>query len=733
MAARQPVWGIDVGQCSLKAVKLQAAGDKVELLGFDLVEHSQFLSLAESDAGDIVRSTIRTFAERNDLSNCQIVVSVPGQQTLTRFTKMPPVDKKKIPDMVQYEASQQIPFDMDEVVWDYQVMTEGEAAEFEVGIFAIRKELIRNYLQQFTSQKVEPVMVQTSPMASYNAARFELDLPEGETYVLLDMGALATDLIVMEGKRIWARPVPIGGNRFTESLVSAFKVPFAKAEKLKRTAATSKYARQIFQAMRPVFADLVSEVQRSIGYYTSTHRESHITRIIGMGNAFKLPGLQKFLQQNVQMKVDKFPGFSRMVPVANQKHDEFEENQMSLGVAYGLALQGLDLAAVNSNLLPLEVRRTLLWQKKQPWFIGAAASLAAAAGIMFIGNVMASSEVQSARGGVEPGQLRAANFSQVDAAMAALNPSGTATPVQRAMQVAGAAKYLKSEYAKYTGGSKEAGTLVTLAKFPQNNVFVPRILDAIHRAFEEAVPPDIRNTKSPEDYLRVASRIKRAERKELWVRQIQMRYSDDPGQEFRNAFGESKTARGKPGWAILVNGITTEPTPATWIEENLKRILLELGCEPGKGFYIDTVTLSKVTERSKDSKLVSEGSAFSGASEGGGDGGGRRGGGPPRGGGRPGSDGRDDRRDLSGGPIVGGPFGGGPSGPRGGSSVRDDLRKLSEELAKKDPLTKESIDRDYAFELQIVVRKDEPPKDRIPEKFKEPKPDTAGGGTPPKS
>ncbi|HWL93821.1 MAG TPA: type IV pilus assembly protein PilM [Phycisphaerae bacterium] len=720
MASRQPIWGIDVGQVSLKAIKLQAAGDKVEMLGFDHIEHSQILSQAETDATEIAKKSIATFASRNELSGSKIVVSVPGQQTLTRFTKMPPVEAKKIPDMVQYEASQQIPFDMDEVVWDYQVFTEKEGVEVEVGIFAIRKELIRNYLSMFTSQGVEPFMVQTGPMASYNVARFELSQPENETYVLLEMGAIATDLIVMEGNRIWSRTVQIGGNRFTEALVSAFKIPFAKAEKLKRSAATSKYARQIFQAMRPVFADLVSEVQRSIGYYTSTHREAHITRIIGMGNAFKLPGLQKFLQQNVQMKVDKFPGFTRLVEVNNPKKAEFEENFLSLGVCYGLALQGLELAAVTSNLLPMEIRKTLLWQKKQPWFVASAACLALAAGSIWIGNVMASGEIQEGLGGAEAGPPP--RVASVNDAMSILSSPGAATPVQRAQQVTAAAKFLKTEYGKYTSGSKDAGTLGELAKFPENNKYVPIILDVIHRAYAEATSPDLKSVKTPQEYKRVADRIEREKRDEVWIDKLAMDYHTDPGTLLVKVEGEV-VKRGRPGWAIRITGITTKENAPTWIEENLSRPLLELGCKPGTGIYFDVVSLGKIRPREKTVRTADGDLGLGGGTEGGGDGG-RRGGGqaqrrggrspemqPPRRGGRAGP-GTDVSR--------------GPTARRGTGGLAD----LEEELRNKDPLTKESISQDFMFDLDIIVRKEEVPKDRIPERYKEKTEEPAKPGTP---
>src|SRR5438105_9330217 len=262
MATKSAVWGIDIGQCALKAIKLQTAGDKVEVLAFETVEHEKILSHPECDAPATIKAAVQKFTSRNDLKGDLVAVAVPGQQTLSRFTKLPPVEQKRIPDIVKFEAGQQIPFDMDEVIWDYQTFSEPDSPDVEVGIFAIRKELIRTHLAYFTDAGIEPMLVQPSPLAVYNAVRYDQPKLDKAT-ILLDIGATATDLIVMEGSTIWSRPVPLGGNAFTEALVKSFKLSHAKAENLKRTAATTKYARQIFQAMRPVFADLISEVQRS--------------------------------------------------------------------------------------------------------------------------------------------------------------------------------------------------------------------------------------------------------------------------------------------------------------------------------------------------------------------------------------------------------------------------------------------------------------------------------------
>jgi len=741
MPAKLPVWGIDVGQCSLKAIKLQQAGEQVEMLAFDVVEHESVLSQAPSNAAEMIKKAIEAFLSRNSLRDSQVVVAVPGQQTLTRFTKMPPVEAKKIPDMVQYEASQQIPFDMDEVVWDYQVLTEKDSPDVEVGIFAIRKELIRNYLLQFTEAGISPFIVQSSPMASYNAARFEQPAEPGKACVLLDMGAVATDLIVMEGKRIWSRPIPIGGNRFTESLVSAFKISFGKAERLKRTAAASKHARQIFQAMRPVLQDLVNEIQRSIGYYTSTHRDAHIVRVMGMGNAFKLPGLQKFLQQNLQIEVEKLGVFKKM-SIPPDKSQAFGENLLSFPVAYGLALQGLKLAAVESNLIPLETRRSLLWAKKKPWFAASAACVALAAGAMWVGNALASGQAKSALGDLT--SLEPPPVASVEAAEQIMKGGAASEPpLKRAARVAGAAERLKQELAKVSAQQVgDMNSLNAMSSLLNNNVYVPRILDTVYKVFGQAAPEDLRTIEDPRAYVAEAGKKDRESRQEVWLQQLEMRWEpvdatsrmpqqsaspSSPGNPDDPASG----SKGGPGWVIVLLGETTVPETEAykWIQDKIVKELLRVGRQPDRGFYFERVVPDDVKQKTKGAELtVPEGGserdsgrrgAGSGAPSGAARGrGGRMAAGPGAGAGQPSDSGVGGR---------GGPPGR-DAGPRGdqGEPAKDLVDAIRKQADENDPLlTDESAVKDQQFKIYILVRKAATvPKNLLPDEYKQ-----AGGKT----
>jgi len=375
MAKVTTVWGIDIGQCALKAIKLREVDGELQVEAFDIIEHSQILSGPDVDSQALVRVALEQFLARNTLAGSSVCVSVPGQSSFTRFVKLPPVETKKVPDIVRFEAEQQIPFPIVEVIWRWQTFHDPDSPDVEVGIFAMKRSDISKVLDRFSEVELNVDMVQMAPLALYNFMINDEQTADDGATLLADVGADKTDLVVADGAKIWTRTIQIGGNNFTQALVKAFKLSFAKAEKLKRTAASSKYARQIFQAMRPVFADLVQEIQRSIGYYTSLHRQTRFRRLVGLGNGFRLPGLQKFLEQNLGLSVTRIDTYNKLQLSPAVNAPVFTENVLSFAVAYGLAIQGLNKAVISTNLLPEEISRARRWAKKRPWFGAAAAVL----------------------------------------------------------------------------------------------------------------------------------------------------------------------------------------------------------------------------------------------------------------------------------------------------------------------------------------------------------------------
>lgn len=543
MASTSAVWGIDVGQCALKALKLRPADNgQVEALAFDVIEHPKLLSQPDADRDQLIASALEKFASRNEWQGDKFVIGVPGQQTFARFCKMPPIDlkrdAKKIPELVRYEASQQIPFDMDDVVWDYQVFASEDSPEIEVGIFAIRKDLIRKHLGFFAGVGIAPLAVQAVPAALYNFCVFDKQAvtDEGAT-VIVDVGAQTTDLIIVEANSVWTRNIPLGGSSFTEALVRAFKLSFAKAESLKRSAADSKYARQIFQAMRPVFADLVAEIQRSIGFYGSTHRDVELKRVLALGNAFLLPGLQKYLENNLTIPggVGKLEKFRQLVPNATINAPQFTENVLAFGAAYGLALQGLGLGRIRATLLPPELARIAAWQKKRPYFAATAAVLGLAAALPWASTALARQTLESER--VKQAQ------------------NTTESIIREANR-------LRSAYqqAVTDTGAREAD-LGNVLNLQAQRLIVPRLLALVHEAMPPVNPPELASVATAAELRKLIEsnpdKYARTERGQFIIESLQIEYLKDINTADLAPRGKSGGGGTSPAGGFMGGGTIT--------------------------------------------------------------------------------------------------------------------------------------------------------------------------------
>ncbi len=380
-AASDAIWAVDLGNNCLKALQLVAVGDVVQVIGFDHIPHGKLLSgsgVSAAERDELIAITLRQFVQRNDVSYDPLIVSVPSQNSFARFVTLPPVEQKRLPEIVKFEAAQQIPFDMSEVQWDYQMMTEPGSPEQKVGLFAIKNEIVEAEMEHFEREDLVVSYVQMAPMALYNFLLYdrpELARSDNRATVIVNVGAESTDLVVCTKSAVWQRCIMMGGNTFTQAIAETFKLSFEKAEKLKRTAPVSKYARQIFQAMRPVFTDWASEVQRSLGFYTNSNPDVKLTRVVAMGGGTKLRGLLKYLQQTLQVPVEKPDAFKKVAIAQGLSSAKFHESVADFGVVYGLGLQGLGLARIESNLLPTSAARSMAWASKTKYFIGAAVML----------------------------------------------------------------------------------------------------------------------------------------------------------------------------------------------------------------------------------------------------------------------------------------------------------------------------------------------------------------------
>ncbi len=430
------VWGIDIGQCGLKALRGRVGENGTVLAeSFDFVEFPKILSQQDAEPDELIRDAIKTFLSRNSLRNDRVAICVSGQSGLARFIKLPPVDEKQLPNLVGYEAKQQIPFALEDVVWDYQKLPtiadeDDDFPQTEVGLFAMKRDQVLRLIRPLVDAEIEIDYVQLTPISIFNALVYDEKLspddaeadtpPDPNTwYVIFSMGTEASDLVLTNGARVWQRSIPIGGNHFTKQLTTDLKLTFAKAEHTKRNAREAADPRKVFQSMRPIFNDLVTELQRTLGYFRGIEKKARIQKMMAVGNTLKLPGLQPYLEKNLELPVQRIDSFRRLTGPQVVDDPQFRDNALAFPGTYGLVLQGLGLAPLRTNLIPREILKQRMVKRKKPWVAAIAASFLAAFAFNFFFHWRAWNSVhqddwQTAKQGVQSVQSQSSSMDDED-------------------------------------------------------------------------------------------------------------------------------------------------------------------------------------------------------------------------------------------------------------------------------------------------------------------------------
>jgi type IV pilus assembly protein PilM len=370
MANSGAAWGIDVGECALKALCCRPheehAGELV-IEAFDYIPYPTILPQSGADRDQLIGNALQEFLSRNEINGDPVAISVPSHSGLARFIKLPPNSKKKVSDIVQQEARQQIPDALEDVVWDYQLLTETakdnkRAPAREIGLFAMKRSHVSRFLRPFQEAGIHVAIIQLSACSISNYVCFDRignPPPVGEedekapgSIVAISLGTNTTDVVITNGQKVWQDNLPIGGNHFTKALSKGLGLTSAKAEHLKRNAKKADDPTALAQAMQPAFRDLAAEIQGSLESFLDNHHDVQIEEVMVLGNTAKLPGLQQYLSRNLDQKVTVPGEFVNLTEDRTAVPQPFTKNRLSFSVAYGLCVQALGRGQFRTNLLP---------------------------------------------------------------------------------------------------------------------------------------------------------------------------------------------------------------------------------------------------------------------------------------------------------------------------------------------------------------------------------------------
>ena len=322
-------------------------------------------------------------ALREVLNDCNIrpaplILALSGQVVFPRFVKLPAVSSDKLEEMIRYEAEQNVPFPINEVVWDYQLIGDAADGEQHAMIVAVKTENITETTDCVVAAGLEPDTVDVAPMALYNCVRFNYPELTGCTMVL-DIGARSTNLVFIEQGRVFSRTIPVAGNSITQEIAKSLQIDFKEAEELKRThafvalggvfsAGDDAMADRVSKVVRNVVTRLHAEISRSINFYRSQQGGSAPTRIMMTGGSSVIPHMDTFFREKLQVDVETLNPFINVSVGPNLDPRAVAEHVDTLAEVVGLALRRTLACPVEINLMPPELRKRRVFRNRLPFF-----------------------------------------------------------------------------------------------------------------------------------------------------------------------------------------------------------------------------------------------------------------------------------------------------------------------------------------------------------------------------
>ena len=315
--------------------------------------------------------------------------SMSGQSVFTRFMKLPPLDEDNIDELVKFEAQQHVPFPIDEVIWDWALL-DSVGPEKEVALVAIKRDALTEINETVAEAGIGTKEVDAAPLALYNAFRYNYP-DEEEPVLLMDVGAKATNLVYIEGSRMFTRSIAVGAASITTAIAKEYNISFAEAENLKVTSGVvslggghteqlDEATAQLATVIRNSLNRLPAEVARTNNYYRSQHEGSAPAKVYLAGGGANLPYLPEFLEEKLRVPIEIFNPLKRVSVGKAIDVEQLQHEAHTIGELVGLALRGIDQAPIKIDLVPDVVASERATAQRKPFLVAAAVILIAGFG-----------------------------------------------------------------------------------------------------------------------------------------------------------------------------------------------------------------------------------------------------------------------------------------------------------------------------------------------------------------
>ena len=380
--AKTPILTLDIGSHSLKLAEFVDVKGGLEMTRYAVSELG-VEPQSDADRSQYIITTIHDLIRESGCKLGPVQVSISGHAVFSRFVKLPPVEPEKVYQIIQYEAQQNVPFPINEVVWDYQLIS-GATGDVDVMLAAIKADIVANFCDCVRFTGLTPNLIDMAPMALYNAVRYNYDNLPACTLVV-DIGARSTDLIFIEAGRVFSRSVPVAGNQITQLIMNEFSISFDDAEALKKAHAyvafggayegpQSETVDKVSKSVRSMMTRLHQELNRSINFYRSQQGGQQPALLLLTGGSSVIPYTDTFLREKLNVETDYFNPFNNVAVSEQIPADQVGAHACEMGQLVGLALRQMHTCPIEINLLPPKAEEDKKFKRKQPIFAMAAAA-----------------------------------------------------------------------------------------------------------------------------------------------------------------------------------------------------------------------------------------------------------------------------------------------------------------------------------------------------------------------
>jgi type IV pilus assembly protein PilM len=343
------VVGLDIGSSAVKAVELKPAGQSYKVVAFasEPVPSDSIVDGAIVDGAAVADAVRRVFA-RKAFKTREVAVSLSGSAVIVKKINLPMMTETELGDSIFWEAEQYIPFDIQDVNLDYQILNPAatgasEAKDtMEVLLVAAKKEKIADYTGVIAQAGRTPVVVDVDAFALQNAYEANYGLEPQQVVVLLNAGASSININIVNGDQsVFTRDISIGGNAYTEALQKELNLSFEQAEQAKKNHPVDGVsAADIAPVLHAMTDNVLLEIQKTFDFFKATAASDRIDRIVVSGGAWRIDGFTHGLRERFGAPVEAFDPF-RKVAFDPQKFGVIDADDVmpAAAVAVGLALR----------------------------------------------------------------------------------------------------------------------------------------------------------------------------------------------------------------------------------------------------------------------------------------------------------------------------------------------------------------------------------------------------------